>query len=72
MRASLLSASVLTFVLVAIAMVYSGPRGTGLPAFVSPEVAMALGHAEATAYARRELPPSKRSRTCCPTVRARS
>jgi hypothetical protein len=61
MRARLLSASILTFVLVAIAMVYRGPRGTGLPAFVSPEVAMALGHAEATAYARRELPPSKRS-----------
>ena len=61
MRASLLSAAILTFVLVAIAMVCSGPRHTGLPAFVSPEVAMALGHAEATAYARRELPPSKRS-----------
>lgn len=60
-RARLLSAAILTFVLVGIAMVYRGPRGAGLPTFVSPEVVMALGHAEATAYARHELPPSHRS-----------
>ncbi len=59
----LLGAAVLALAIVAIAMAYGGERRSALPPFVSPEVAMALGHAEATAYARRELPPRKRSHT---------
>lgn len=63
MSGRLLAAAVLMAAIVAIAMVYAGERRAALPPFVSPEVAMALGHAEATAYARRELPPRKRVHT---------
>lgn len=63
MNPRLLAALILSIAIAAIAFAYGGERAAPVPSFVSPEVLISLGHAQATTYALCELPPVKRSHT---------